>query len=103
MTGPSHFVPLKEDSFDAVPRSHTSPDYAYVDVVRKRVERDRLDAYVCRECDQVIMCFIYYTVGFFRTAFGLKITLYMAPESQNLTVSFISTCTVKCEQRVRNQ
>lgn len=50
--GPSHFVPLKDDSFDVVPRK-ASPGYAHVEVVRKRVERNRLDGHVCHQCDKV--------------------------------------------------
>ena len=36
-----------------VPKQEEKLDYKYVDVVRKKAERDKLDAYVCIECDQV--------------------------------------------------
>ena len=38
--------------FHRIPKK-PQPDYAYVDVVRKRAEREQLQTYACAECENV--------------------------------------------------
>ena len=41
------------DMFFRVPKKKAGPDYKYHEVVRKRHERQKLEAYTCYQCEEV--------------------------------------------------